>query len=100
MIDLFSPPILTAMFVGICYLWARSVRRGKPVTQLQRAMILYATVFVFGAAYVILFQNRIAAFIHWENAWIAALMVWGAFLALIAWRRYRSGDVQNVPSAN
>jgi len=84
--DLFAAPILALLFSGIGYLWARTSRRGKPLTRLQRRMILYATTFILGAAYAILFQEGLGVFLHWREAWIAAIILWAALLAVIAWR--------------
>jgi len=72
-----------------------TTRRGKPLTRLRRGMILYSTAFVFGAAYAILFQDSLGAFLHWREAWIAAIILWGILLAIVAWRRnyaHRSSD--------
>jgi formate/nitrite transporter FocA (FNT family) len=88
-VKIFAPPVLTFLFLGICYLWARAARRGKPLTHLQRGMILYATAFAFGMTYVILFQDNLAAYLHWKDAWIATIVLWGIVLAILAWRRRR-----------
>lgn len=86
-VTLFAPPILTLVFLGIGYLWARTTRRGRPLTRLQRGMILYAVLFVFGMEYLIMFQDELGAFLHWKSVWIAAGALWGMLLAVIAWWR-------------
>jgi tryptophan-rich sensory protein len=86
----FAPPILTLIFSGICYGWARTTRRGKPLTSMQRQMIVYATVFALGMAYLILFQDELGRFLRWGDAWIAGLILWGVMLAAFAWCRHRS----------
>lgn len=88
LISIFAPPILTLIFSGICYSWARAARRGKPVTRLQRAMIIYATTFVFGMAYAILLQDKLGELLHWRKSWIAAIGLWAALLGLVAWRNF------------
>jgi tryptophan-rich sensory protein len=88
--NIVAPPILTLIFSGICYAWARTTRRGKPLTSLQRGMILYAAVFALGMVYLILFQDGLGRFFRWRDAWIAALVLWGVMLAALAWRRHRS----------
>lgn len=99
-VKIFAPPILTLMFFGICYLWARATRRGKPLTHLQRGMVLYATVFAFGMTYVILFQDNLSAFFHWKEAWIATIVLWGIVLAIVAWWRERAIRSDNATFDN
>lgn len=88
--NIVAPPVLTFIFSGICYSWACATRRGKPLTPLQRGMILYATIFALGMVYLILFQDVVGEFLRWKDAWIAALVLWGLVLAVLAWRRHRS----------
>lgn len=75
--DFFVAPILALLFSGIAYLWALTTRRGKPLTRLQRWMIFYATAFVLGAAYAILFQDGLGALLHWRESWIGAILFVG-----------------------
>ena len=88
--NLVAPPILTLIFSGICYAWARATRRGEPLTPLQGGMILYATIFALGMVYLILFQDGVVRLLRWKYAWIVALVLWGTILAALAWRRHRS----------
>lgn len=88
--NIIAPPVLALMFSVICYGWARATRRGKPLTSLQRGMILYATIFALGMVYLILFQDGLGKFLRWKDAWIAALVLWGLILAALAWWRHRS----------
>lgn len=66
------------------------------MTKSLREMILYATIFVLGMAYVILFQDTLARFFHWKAAWIAFIILWGLFLGVLAWLRgyaHRADDM-------
>ena len=51
--------------------------------------MVYMPAFVLGMGYAIMLQDHLAALFHWENAWIAVMVAWGALLAGIAWTRYR-----------
>jgi hypothetical protein len=96
--NIFAPPILSVVFSGICYLWARTTRRGKLLTSLQRGMVFYATIFAIGMVYMILFQDNLGAFLRWKDAWIAAIVSWGILLAIIAWQRSRAHRASVAPS--
>jgi hypothetical protein len=100
LVNIFAPPVLTLTFGGICYLWARAVRRGRPLTQLQRKMIFYATAFAIGMTYAILFQDTLGALVHWKNAWIATLVLWFFLLAIVAWLRNRTNQASELPPRN
>ena len=88
--DLLAPPILTLIGTVLGYLWCRTVRRGQPLSPIQRNMLFYFAVFVLGMGYAIMLQDRLAILFHWESAWIAVMMAWGVLLAVIAWARHRS----------
>jgi hypothetical protein len=59
-------------------------------------MLLYATVFVLGMGYAIMFQDHLAALFHWASAWIAMIVAWGALLAAIAWTKHRGGASRSI----
>jgi hypothetical protein len=82
-------PVLTLIFLGYCFLQAKFIRRGKPLTKLQKQMLVYGTIFVFGACYLIIFQQVLSDFFHSENAWKVAVVVWGLLLSITAWQRNR-----------
>ena len=86
---IFAPPILTLVVLVLGYVHARIIRRGKPLSSIQRKMLFYATFFVLGMGYATMLQDHLAALFHWENAWVAVMVAWGALLAAIAWTRYR-----------
>jgi hypothetical protein len=87
--DLLVPPVLTLIGSVLGYLWCRTVRRGKPVSSIQRNMLFYFAVFILGMTYAMALHGQIAALLHWQNAWVAAILVWSALLSAIAWIRYR-----------
>jgi hypothetical protein len=96
---IFAPPILTLIVVVLGYLWGRAVRRGKPLSSTQRAMLTYSAVLVLGLTYAEMLEDELAAIFHWKNAWIAVMVAWGALLAAIAWMRYRSAALPRPPAA-
>jgi hypothetical protein len=96
--NILAPPVLSLVFSGICYLWARTTRRGKPLTSLQRRMVFYATIFALGMVYLILFQDNLAAFLRWKEAWIAGIVLWGVLVAIVAWQLSRVHRSSDVPS--
>jgi hypothetical protein len=83
-------PILTSVLFVLCYLWCRGVRGGRSLTSVQWKMILYACSFSLVMVYAILFQGKLAYFFHWEQAWIAAIGIWGLLLAFLAWHQYKT----------
>lgn len=81
-------PVLTLILLGVIYLWSRGVRRGKPLLPLQKSMILYASLFSLGMGYAIVFKDQIAALVHWRDAWVVVVILWGIALAFVAWQRH------------
>ncbi|MFY9842208.1 MAG: hypothetical protein WA718_21015 [Terriglobales bacterium] len=53
-------------------------------------MILYATIFVLGMAYVILYQDNLAGLTHWRQAWIATSVLWAVLVGAVVWLRRRA----------
>ena len=86
---IFAPPILTLIVLVLGYVQSRIIRRGKPLSSIQRKLMFYMPAFVLGMTYTIMLQDHLAVLFHWENAWIAVMVTWGALLAAIAWTRYR-----------
>ena len=86
---IFAPPIVTVIVILLGYSQARRIRRGKPLSSFQRKLMFYFPLFVLGMGYAIMLQDHLAALLHWEKAWIAVMVAWGALLAGIAWARYR-----------
>lgn len=87
---IFAPPILTLIVIVLGYLQSRMIRRGRPLSPLQRKLMFYMPTFVLGMGYAIMLQDQLAALFHWKNAWIAVMAAWGALLAAIAWTKYRA----------
>lgn len=91
---IFAPPILTVICVILGYLHGRIIRRGKPLSSIQKKMLFYFAFFILGMGYAIMLQDQLAVLLHWRNAWIAVMVAWAALLAVVAWKRYRG----NAPS--
>ena len=87
-------PILTLVLAAICYGYARAVRRGQPITAVQKRMIMYACVFCLGMGYALIFKDQLKATLRLEHAWVALTVLWGLMLATLAWYRHR----RNRPS--
>jgi hypothetical protein len=90
--DLPLPPVVTLAVLVLGYVQSRIIRRGKPLSSL-----FYGPVFTLGMTYAMAFHGQLAALFHWENAWIAVMVAWGALLAAIAWTRYRNPGQQPLP---
>ena len=82
-------PVMTVILAGFCYGYARMVRRGGALTQTQKSMILFACLFSFGMGYAIVFQEQLSRIMHWKQAWVATVVLWGALLGLFAYRKCR-----------
>jgi len=87
--DALAPPILTLISVILGYLWGRTVRRGKPLSSIQKTMLFYFGLLMLGLTYAIILQVQLAILFHWKNAWVAVMVAWGALLATIAWAKHR-----------
>lgn len=87
--DVVAPPFLTLIGLAFCYLWAKGVVRGRPLTVFQKRLILYATIFMLGMSYTIIFHGQIGAALHWAHAWIGIVAAWAVLLAPIARRNYK-----------
>ena len=59
---------LTVFLVG--YMWCRAVRGGRPLTRVQKTMIMYTCLFCFGMGYAIILQRELAFLLHWKEAWV------------------------------
>jgi hypothetical protein len=94
--DLLFPPVITLVVLVLGYVQSRIIRRGKPLSSLQRKLMFYGPVFTLGMCYAIMLQDHLAALFHWQSACIAVIVAWGALLAAIAWTRYRGGPSRSV----
>ena len=86
---IFFPPILTLIVIALGYSQSRRIRGGKPLSSIQRKLMLYMPAFVLAMGYAMAFHEQLAALFHWEKAWLAVMVAWGALLAVIAWTRHR-----------
>jgi hypothetical protein len=83
-------PMLTSVLFVLCYLWCRGVRGGRSLTSVQWKMISYACSFSLVMVYAMLFQDKLASFLHWEQAWIGAIGIWALLLAFLAWHQCKA----------
>jgi hypothetical protein len=86
---IFLPLILTAVFLGLGYNWARTVRRGQPLRPSQKKMLAFATLFVLGEAYIMAWMDELSSLFRWDHAWLGAIITWGVFLSIAAWWMHR-----------
>jgi hypothetical protein len=91
--DIVAVPIFTIVFYIVCVFRAKAVRQGKPLTDIQKQMLAYATLFVFGMGYIIVLKKPLGDALHWEGAWKWTIAVWCLLLSLVAWARNRSAGV-------
>ena len=96
---IFAPPIITLVVLVLGYVQSWIIRRGQPLTSIQRKLLFYGTVFTLGMCYAIAFQDELAALFHWQSSWIAVMVAWGALLAAIAWMRHRRDALPRAPAA-
>ncbi len=89
--DLLMPPMVALAVLVLGYAQSRRIRGGQPLSSFQRKLLFYGPVFTLGMGYAMAFHLQLAALLHWENAWIAAIAAWGALLIAIAWPSYRGG---------
>src|SRR5579863_4929502 len=75
--DLPLPPVVTLAVLVLGYVQSRIIRRGKPLSSIQRKLLFYGPVFTLGMTYAMAFHGQLAALFHWENAWIAVMVAWG-----------------------
>ena len=74
------------VFLGVSWLYARTVRAGQPLTAIQRKMIFYGFFFVLGMAYLMMLGGNF----QWEPRNILSLLgVWGCVIGVTAFFRYR-----------
>ena len=71
------------------YGYARAIRRGQPLTLVQKRMIRYTCAFCFGMGYTMVFKDQLKNALGWGDAWVAVTVIWGLILATSAWLRHR-----------
>jgi hypothetical protein len=82
--------VLSLIFLALSWGWARTVRRGQPMTRVQKLMLLYSYLFALGMSECMAGHKYLANWFHWERAWIAAIIIWAMVIAAVAWLRHRS----------
>jgi hypothetical protein len=94
-------PLLGGAFVGLfTWCWGRLVRRGKPFTPGMKIAVIYGSLFATGMCYAMAWDDKLASAFgsSRENLWIPLSIVWGVFLAYVAWRTYKgSSDGNQLP---
>ena len=92
--NLLGAPIITLIFLGLSWGWARSVRRGRPLTPFQRLMLAYSSLVVLGTIYAMAYGDPLGAVLHMspKRAWIPVSIAWALALAGIAWWRHKKNE--------
>ena len=92
--NLLGPPIMALVYFGLCLGWARSVRRGRPLTPFQRLMLTYSVLVMLGLGYAMAFGGPLGAVLHMspKRAWIPVSIAWALALAGIAWWRHKQNE--------
>ena len=84
--DLFFVVLVSLIWLGLSWSWARVVRRGRPMTPGQREMFWYAFGFIVGTCCIMMFGSWFA----WPRPlWFVLSAAWGVTLTLVAWLRHR-----------
>ena len=92
--NLLGPPIMTLVYFGLCLGWARSVRRGRPLTPFQRLMLTYSVLVMLGLGYSMAFGDPLGAVLHMspKRAWIPVSIAWALALGAFAWWRHKKNE--------
>lgn len=91
-----GPPILGAVFLLLGWPYARLLRAGQPLTEVQQEMLRYGFFFVLGMGYAMV----LAASLGIPGKWALALTgAWGAALAWLAWYRQSTRQVRGRQTA-
>jgi|KBSMisStaDraftv2_1062788.scaffolds.fasta_scaffold57635_2 TRAP-type mannitol/chloroaromatic compound transport system permease small subunit len=65
---IFAPPILALVVLVLGYVQSRMIRRGRPLSSIQRKLMFYGPVFTLGMCYAIMLQDHLAVLFHWKSA--------------------------------
>jgi hypothetical protein len=83
--NVIATPILTIILFVVCYSHLRAIRRGKPLTNLQKQMLTWTCIFCFGAGYSIVFKDFLSRISHWGGAWLLTTAIWAALVTSGFW---------------
>ena len=64
---IFAPPIITLAVLVLGYVQSRIIRRGRPLSSIQRKLMFYGPVFTLGMTYAIAFNDQLTALFRWEK---------------------------------
>ena len=97
-IDILGPPIIALLVSLLGWGASRSINVGRPLTPIQRSMLLLAFWLMLGIGY----SMMIVGAPHWPHwTWIPPTILWALFLGFLAWRRCRrqsAGVIDGVSS--
>jgi hypothetical protein len=85
-----GPPILTLVWLGMTWLYMRSIRKGRPLNSRGKGILRYGALFILGASYCILWQDELSGLLRWRSTWICMVVVWAGLVGLLAWRGQRN----------
>lgn len=81
------------VFAVMAWAWGRTVRLGRPLTVVQKGMLLYASVFMLGLANTMM----IFSWFDWSHPKMWAIISsWGVLLASVAWFQHHRGTRTTV----
>jgi len=94
LLNLLGPPVITLIFFGLSWGWAKSIRRGRPLTPLMRLMLTYGSLVVLGTIYAMALGDPLGPIFHVSpnRAWIPESITWAFALAGIAWWRHKRNE--------
>lgn len=100
MLNLLGPPIIVLFFFGLSWGWAKTVRRGRPLTVFMKLMLTYGSLFMLGMGYAMAFGDPLGTVLSMspKRAWIPVSIAWAFTLGVVAWRRQKSAVSRNRSS--
>lgn len=78
---------VSVIFIALAWLYMRSINAGRPLRPIQREMLLYGFLFVFGMGSAMLL---IADLRGPKRLLFPIIGLWGVLLAAVAWWRHRN----------
>jgi hypothetical protein len=83
-LDIIAPPLAAIGWLLISWLYARAVSLGRPLSAVQKGMIIYGFIFVLGMGYLIMMGGAL----HWQKTAIfPCIGIWAGAVGLLAWSR-------------
>jgi uncharacterized membrane protein len=92
--NLLGAPIIALIFLGLSWGWAKSIRRGRPLTPLMKLMLAYSSLVVLGTIYAMAYGDPLGPIFHVSpnRAWIPESITWAFALGGIAWWHHKRNE--------